>query len=173
MSYLKRQLSENQMADISEDDIRPLEQVRLAHVAELLGGHQTLRAFPRNPLEAHEMLVRGLPGKALAHLVENFIVLHWDAALANAIGMSLRTYQRHISARTKFLSQEQSGRTWKLAEILAKATDVFGTRQEAEQWLERPAIGLNQRRPIDLLATPAGVELVESFLDRLDYGVYT
>lgn len=42
---------------------------------------------------------------------------------------------------------------------------------EAEQWLERPAIGLDQRRPIDLLGTPAGVELVEDYLERLEYGV--
>jgi putative toxin-antitoxin system antitoxin component (TIGR02293 family) len=53
-----------------------------------------------------------------------------------------------------------------------KATDVFGSQEEAEQWLERPGIGLDQRRPIDLLATPAGVELVEQYLTRLAYGVY-
>jgi hypothetical protein len=64
------------------------------------------------------------------------------------------------------------GRAWKFAEILAKATDVLGTQAEAEQWLERPAIGLDQRRPIDLLGTPAGVELVEDYLERLEYGVY-
>jgi putative toxin-antitoxin system antitoxin component (TIGR02293 family) len=37
---------------------------------------------------------------------------------------------------------------------------------------ERPAIGLDQRRPIDLLATPAGAKIVEDFLDRLEFGVY-
>ncbi|MCP1838249.1 putative toxin-antitoxin system antitoxin component (TIGR02293 family) [Bradyrhizobium sp. USDA 4524] len=86
--------------------------------------------------------------------------------------MSLRTFQRRKDAPDKPLSQEQSGRTWKFAEILAKATDVFGSQEEAEQWLERPAIGLDQRRPIDLLVTPAGVELVEQYLTRLAYGVY-
>jgi putative toxin-antitoxin system antitoxin component (TIGR02293 family) len=86
--------------------------------------------------------------------------------------MSLRTFQRRKDAPDKPLSQEQSGRTWKFAEILAKATDVFGSQEEAEQWLERPAIGLDQRRPIDLLATPAGIELVEQYLTRLAYGVY-
>lgn len=86
--------------------------------------------------------------------------------------MSLRTFQRRKDAPDKPLSQEQSGRTWKFAEILAKATEVFGSQEEAEQWLERPAIGLDQRRPIDLLATPAGVELVEQYLTRLAYGVY-
>jgi putative toxin-antitoxin system antitoxin component (TIGR02293 family) len=164
MSYKKRQLTESAMNEVREN---------YAQVAELLGGRETLRKAPHNPLEAHELLIRGLPGKALAYLVESFVVLTWDAALANAIGMSLRTYQRHIAVRAKVLNQEQSGRTWKLAEILAKATEVFGSREDAEQWLKRPATGLNQFRPIDLLATPAGVELVESFLNRLDYGVYT
>src|SRR5260370_9472837 len=73
----------------------------------------------------------------------------------------------------KGLNQEQSGRTGKFAEILAKATTIFGSQERAEQWLEKPATGLNQRRPIDLLSTPAGVELVEDFLERLEYGVYT
>jgi putative toxin-antitoxin system antitoxin component (TIGR02293 family) len=62
--------------------------------------------------------------------------------------------------------------TGKLAEILAKATLIFGSLEQAEQWLERPATGLDQRKPIDLLETPAGVKLVEDFLTRLEHGVY-
>ena len=31
---------------------------------------------------------------------------------------------------------------------------------------------LDQRRPIDLLATSAGTQIVEDFLQRLEYGVY-
>ena len=145
---------------------------RLAEVAGLLGAPHTLRKVPRNALEAHEMLLRGLPTKALTHLVQNLVLLRWDKSFAKAVGISQRTYQRHTSTSAKQLNPEQSGRTWKLAEILAKATTVFGSKKEAEQWLEQPAMGLNQRRPIDLLATPAGVELVEDFLVRLEYGVY-
>src|SRR5580692_5009071 len=110
--------------------------IELARVTELLGGQQVLRRQLQDSLDAHEMLIRGLPGKALTHLVQNLVVLNWDDSFARAIGMSLRTYQRHVSAGTKLLSQEQSGRTWKLAEILARATEVFGSRGEAEQWLE-------------------------------------
>ena len=73
----------------------------------------------------------------------------------------------------KPLSLEQSGRTWKFAKILVKASSALGSQEEAEQWLERPASGLNRLRPIDLLATPVGLELVEDFLERLKYGVYT
>ena len=48
----------------------------------------------------------------------------------------------------------------------------LGSREEAERWMVTLATVLDQRRPIDLLSTPAGTVLVEEFLDRLDYGVY-
>ena len=144
----------------------------LQRVAALLGGQRVLRHALRGPLDAHELLTDGLPGAALLHLVERLVHLRDSASLEKAVGMSLRTFQRHKTAPTRPLNQEQSGRTWKFAEILAKATTVFGSQDEAEQWLERPAIGLDQRRPLDLLATPAGVKLVEDHLERLEYGVY-
>lgn len=141
-------------------------------VADLLGGARVLRHPLRNPLDAHEMLLQGLPGEALQHLVDCSALLQRPELLEKAVGMSLRTFQRRREAPAKPLNAEQSGRTWKFAEILARATAVFGSQREAEQWLERPATGLDQWRPIDLLATPAGVELVEEFLERLRYGVY-
>jgi putative toxin-antitoxin system antitoxin component (TIGR02293 family) len=49
----------------------------------------------------------------------------------------------------------------------------MGSEEAPEQWLERLAIGLDQRRPIDLLSTSAGVKLVETFLERIEYGVST
>jgi putative toxin-antitoxin system antitoxin component (TIGR02293 family) len=144
----------------------------LERVIDLLGGQRVIRYALKNSLDAHDLLLRGLPGKSLSHLLENLVVLKMTGELENAVGMSLRTFQRKKDMPAKLLSQEQSGRTWKFAEILARATEVFGSQQEAEEWLERPAIGLEQRRPIDLLATPAGVELVEDLLVRIDYGVY-
>lgn len=120
----------------------------MQQVVKLLGGPQVFRHAPRTPLDAHEMLVKGLPGKALNHLVVNLVVLKRDS-IEKAIGMSLRTFQRRKDMPSRPLSLEQSGRTWKFAEILAKATEVFGSQEEAEQWLDRPAMGLDQRRPID------------------------
>ena len=117
-------------------------------------------------------MLDGLPGRALRYLVDGLTVLETDASLERAIGMSLRTYQRRKAAPARPLNPEQSGRAWKFAEILSRATEVFGSQEEAEQWLERPAIGLDRQRPIDLLATPAGIELVEDHLNRIRYGVY-
>ncbi len=157
---------------LTEATIKPVESDALRQVAALLGGERILRSLVQSPIDAHEMLLRGLPGQALIHLIDSFVVLHRTASLEKAVGISLRTFQRRKDMPGKPLSPEQSGRTWKFAEILAWATTVLGSQEEAEQWLERPAIGLDQRRPIDLLATPAGVRLVEEFLRRVEHGVY-
>ena len=156
----------------AKSSARPLEEIELQRVADLLGGARVFRRPVRNSLEAHEMLLKGLPGRALTHLIDNLVVMERSASLEKAVGMSLRTFQRRRDAPAQRLSQEQSGRAWKFAEILAKATGLLGSQEEAEQWLDRPQIGLDQRRPIDLLQTPAGVELVQDLLTRVEYGVY-
>ncbi len=149
------------------------ETATLEQVAELLGGARVLKAKLGSPLDAHELLLRGLPGASLSFLLDKMVLISAARSLEKAVGVSVRTIQRRRGHPGKPLSRDQSGRTWKFAEILARATKVFGSRGEAEKWLERPAVGLDQRRPIDLLATTAGTEIVENHLERLEYGVYT
>ncbi len=109
-------------------------------VTDLLGGSRVLHHHLESQLDAHEMLLEGLPGTALKHLVDTLSILQTPGTLEKAIGMSIRTFQRRKDAPLKKLSQEQSGRAWKFAEILAKATTVFGTQDAAEQWMVRPAM---------------------------------
>lgn len=151
-----------------------IEDVEIGRTVALLGGRRTLQRQVRSRLDAHDLLQEGLPGHALKHLVVSVAILRAPhGSLEKAVGISLRTYQRRKDAPDKPLSPEQSGRTWKFAEILGRATELFGSQAEAEQWLERPAVALDRRKPIDLLSTPAGVETVEDHLTRLEYGVYT
>jgi putative toxin-antitoxin system antitoxin component (TIGR02293 family) len=144
----------------------------LQEILDLLGGRQILGATIKSELDVHELLHRGLPRAAVSSLVEKLNIVEAIEA-SEALGMSVRTLQRHKAAPVERLDVQQSGRAWKFAEILAKATRVLGSQDEAEQWLKRPAIGLNQERPLDLLTTPAGVKLVEDYLGRLEYSVYT
>ena len=141
-------------------------------ISDLLGGRRVLGFMVESELDAHALLHRGLPRAALSNLIGKLQVMPVDEA-SEALGISLRTLQRHKSTPAAPLDVQQSGRAWKFAEILAKATRVLGSQDEAEQWLRRPAIGLNQERPLDLLTTPAGLKLVEDYLGRLEYSVYT
>lgn len=153
---------------------RKPEDTEIGRTVRLLGGPRALHRPVETPLEAHDLLSEGLPGHALDQLVRQVAILQTPhhGNLERAVGISLRTYQRKKDALDKPLSPEQSGRAWKFAEILARAIEVFGSQDEAEAWLERPAVGLEQRRPLDLFSTPAGVEAVEDHLTRLEHGVY-
>lgn len=144
-----------------------------ARAADLLGGDSVLLHATATPLDAHDLVQRGIPAGALDHLLDNLVLLEREQLLDGALGMSLRTLQRLKDTPAKPLSREQSDRAWKFAEVFARAIEVFGSREEAEGWLERPSIALEQRRPIDLLSTAAGTALVETTLERIDYGVYT
>ncbi len=144
----------------------------ISETVELLGGRAVLKRPIFSKLDAHEVIVKGLPSKALRHIADSVTVLGHAEVLA-AVGVSLRTVQRQSKSPKKMLSLEQSSRTWKFAEVLAKATEVMGSQVRAEEWLTTPATALDQRRPIDLLSSPVGAEAVEQLLGRLEYGVYT
>ncbi len=140
----------------------------------LLGGGKIMKRDVRSALDAHDLIVQGIPSKSLFHLVDGVQVLSTGDVLTKAIGISIRTLQRRRSeVKQKLLSPEQSSRAWRFAEIIAKATEVLGTQAAAEAWLLEPAIGLDNRRPIDLLTSTAGAEAVDDYLTRIEYGVYS
>ncbi|MCH4547181.1 DUF2384 domain-containing protein [Rhizobium changzhiense] len=144
---------------------------KLQKIEALLGGSGILARRLTDVLDAHELLLCGLPASALDQLVGRLVVIGKSEFLEKTVGMSLRTWQQRKDNPSKPLSREQSGRLWKFAKILVRATDIFGSQAEAERWLTRPVVGLNQHRPIDPLGTPAGVELVVDHLDRLEHSV--
>jgi putative toxin-antitoxin system antitoxin component (TIGR02293 family) len=139
--------------------------------AALLGGSAVLKRPLRDSFDVHEAIKAGLPGIALQAFVAALQVLT-PLDIEKVLGMSLRTLQRKKGATDKTLSPEQAGRTWQFAEILAQAAEVFGSQENAERWLTRPAMALNNHRPLDLLSTPTGVEMVKDLLGRIAYGVY-
>lgn len=151
---------------------QPAADTTLDRAVKLLGGRQLLRRAIRSRLDIHEAIVRGIPGGALVYMVKQVATMKTEDVL-QAVGVSVRTVQRRTGAPDEPLSQEQGGRAWKFAEVLAKATEVLGSQAEAEQWLSTPAMALDRRRPVDLLISPAGVEMVEQLLGRAERGVYT
>lgn len=150
-----------------------LEVTEIDRVVALLGGKRAFVRTPENSLAIHTVIQTGFPSDVLTQLVANIPVIADPVLLDKALGISIRTFQRRKNANEKSkLSVEQSARAWKFAEIVAKATAVLGTQEDAERWLDSPAFGLEQQRPIDLLTTTVGTELVEQYLERLEYGVY-
>jgi putative toxin-antitoxin system antitoxin component (TIGR02293 family) len=138
---------------------------------EMLGGRKVFSHVPENLLDVHHWVSHGIPSISISHLAHAIEPLS-SHTLSEALGVSLRTLHRKKGAENDTLSVAQGGRTFKFAEVVAKATLVLGSREGAVQWLTSPAMGLDQQKPIDLLATPVGTQLVEELLDRIEHGVY-
>ena len=143
-----------------------------ARTAKFLGGGRKVGATIFSPLSAHDVLERGLPTKALLHVLDGLTALDRAAVLSKAIGISERTLQRARLKPAALLPTDVSARIWSFAQVLSRATDVFGTQQAAEEWLQRPAMALENRTPLSLLSTPEGREMVLTVLGQIDYGVY-
>ena len=143
---------------------------------ELLGGRSILRRLIHDEAEAHLRIVEGIPTRAMLRLVSDLHVLTTPALLV-VMGMSPRNFQRRKKAVQRnpaaSLTVDEGSRLWKFTEILAQATQTLGSQEAAEKWLNSPQVGLNDRRPVDLLTTAPGAGLVEELLIRLEYGVYT
>lgn len=125
-----------------------------------------------DPMAAHEAVMAGLPAGQLLATVETVALLRDPGVFEGIMGISLRTYQRLKDQPEKRLDHAVSGRLWRFREVFARAAELLGGAAEAEAWLAAPQMALDQRRPIELLASPAGATLVETLLDRMDYGVY-
>jgi putative toxin-antitoxin system antitoxin component (TIGR02293 family) len=123
------------------------------------------------PLQTHDLVTQGLPASTARELLASFRQIDRDALL-RAVGVSERTLQRAL-AGNKPLDSNASDRTLRLAAITDLASEVLGNQDEAERWLAAPALALDQRRPIDLLQSSEGSELVKALLVRMDHGVYT
>jgi putative toxin-antitoxin system antitoxin component (TIGR02293 family) len=58
-------------------------------------------------------------------------------------------------------------------DIMELAVAVFSSDAVAKEWLHAPQMGLNQQKPVDLVQTAEGAELVKSLLTRMQFGTFS
>ena len=121
-----------------------------------------------SPLDLHDAVLAGLPTKKVARFISSFKFIPRNEVLS-ALKLSERSLQRLKDAR---LPAAACGAALDLGRVLRSAIDVLGSQEEAERWLSAPAIAFRGQRPLDLLATRQGTQLVFDHLVRMDYGVY-
>ena len=122
-------------------------------------------------LGAHDLVTQGVSVLDAKQLMKAFTVID-EGQLYSVLGITARTMQRRAASAHKTLDPNASDRALRLVSVTSQAIDVLGSLEAAERWLSTPAIGLDQRKPIDLLRSSGGTELVKTLLTRMDYGVY-
>jgi len=83
--------------------------------------------------------------------------------------ISLKTFMRY-RRDGKTLKPREGEVALKLAFILDKGIQVFGSMASFKRWLEKPAQGLGGAKPLRMMNTITGMDLVEDELLRIEYG---
>lgn len=90
--------------------------------------------------------------------------------LAHICGMTTFALQKRQQMGR--LSTQQSDRLFRVADVMSAAGELFeGNIGFAKRWLTSSQRGLGERRPIDMLRTRVGAEMVLDLIGRLEHGV--
>jgi len=88
--------------------------------------------------------------------------------LAGALDLSARSLQRR--RRSGRLAPYESDRLYRLARIVAIASEYLGDHERALRWLKRPNRALGDVAPVAAIDTELGARQVEDLLGRIAYG---
>lgn len=138
-----------------------------------------LKVFRSTPAERVAFLKGGVPYEIADQVVSKSRVLD-KQELLQALGLPRATYDRRIKDRKDFPVSEGEkimgfGRLIGQVEAMLAdngATKGFDARSWLSNWLRTPLPPLGQKKPVDLLDTIEGQNLVSSMLDRMALGVY-
>ena len=83
--------------------------------------------------------------------------------------VSLKTMLRY-QKEDKKLNPRSSEIALKLLNLFKKGLQVFGSIQSFMSWLNKPAYGLGNELPINMMNTNTGIDLIEEELIRIEFG---
>lgn len=129
-------------------------------------------AFSGSSVMAHDAVMKGVSGRALTRIWESTKGALSTDAILKAIGVSARTAHRIKTDPDKQLDARTTDGIYRLESVRALAHEVLGSEEAANEWLDTEAVGLEFRKPIDLVITSPGAEAVKTLLQRMKYGVY-
>jgi putative toxin-antitoxin system antitoxin component (TIGR02293 family) len=137
------------------------------HIQEILGGHRVLGKPVKSLLELNDAVERGLPKATLRNVARR---VYSDAADQRAMMHRVvpeATYKR----RRDLLSPAESGRTERLARVVALAEEVWQDRERARRFLTTPHPEIGGKTPLDAALTELGARLAEEVMARIVYGL--
>jgi putative toxin-antitoxin system antitoxin component (TIGR02293 family) len=132
---------------------------------ETLGAVMGLKL--RGPSEIIARVRKGLSAGVSARVIKAYGISQDD--LARIIHVNKKTIQRQGNKGA--YSVEISDSLVRLADVFARAIEVFQDREEARAWLREESQALGGVTPWSLLDTTAGVDMVIRELGRIEHGI--
>ncbi len=136
-------------------------------IEELLGGPEIIGHEIRNEMDMYEIAQSGLTKEALTQLIKNagFTV----KSMAAVLNLTERTLQR--KQRDDLLDRVTSEQVLQVADVVSRGIEAFGSAESFSRWLSLENVALRNKRPIDLLSSRYGAQMVFDELGRIEYGI--
>jgi putative toxin-antitoxin system antitoxin component (TIGR02293 family) len=141
----------------------------IINVTDLLGGKNSIGRNLESKMDFWEVTIKGLTKRTLDALANYLSFSQKD--FAKLISISPKTLQRYKEDQK--LNSNISENVLKIAELVAKGVNVFGSKDKFLAWLQNPNLALYNKKPIDLLENKYGLELVFDELIRIEYGIFS
>lgn len=122
-----------------------------------------------NDLELIAISRSGLASKEMTSLAERLDLSGKE--IARLLTLSPRTYHRRKPEEV--LDPVASERLLLLTKLADHGYDVFEDQHKFNQWLRQPLRILGGQTPLDILDTSQGINLIDTLLGRIEYGVYS
>ncbi|HMK64652.1 MAG TPA: antitoxin Xre/MbcA/ParS toxin-binding domain-containing protein, partial [Thermodesulfobacteriota bacterium] len=130
---------------------------------EVLG----LKGKIRTPLDLVELGGKGVSKGAVSRLAKHLSIGLQE--MAPLLSVNLRTIQRYTPE--KVFSRPVSERVLRIALVVSKGEEIFGSGEPFKIWLKEPNRALAEQKPLDLLVSDFGIDLVLEELGRIEHGI--
>ena len=88
---------------------------------------------------------------------------------ADLLHLSLKSLMRYKESNQK-LNPVQSEQVLKLISLFKKGMEIFGNENSFYRWLDKPAFGLDNKKPFELMKTVSGINLIIDELNQIEWG---
>lgn len=102
-------------------------------------------------------------------VIQDFTSLS-DKELSSILPISQRQLVRY--SPTHVLNKEITSHLLQLIEMFQKGFKLFG-EEKFKLWVRTPNKVLDSNKPIEIMDTSIGIELIEDIIGRIEYGVYS
>jgi len=96
-----------------------------------------------------------------------------DTEWAELLELSTKSLQRYKSDKDFRFKVLQSAKIMEILEIVIKGHDLFGSREAFEHWFSTSSFALGGKKPVDLIKTSYGQQLVLTELTHIDHGIFS
>jgi putative toxin-antitoxin system antitoxin component (TIGR02293 family) len=139
--------------------------MEFSNVKEVLG----LKEKIQTPLDLVELGRKGVSKGAVSRLAKHLSIGLQE--MAPLLSVNLRTIQRYNAE--KVFNRSISERVLRIAMVVSKGEEIFGSGERFNIWLKESNRALADKKPIDLLVSDFGIDLVLDELGRIEHGIFS